>query len=237
MAGGLILPLFKFERPERVLTGVREGGENNMRLDKYLKVSRLIKRRTIANEACDAGRVTVNGKTSYFINGIGYGIDGYCCEEGDKLKEKSDKPVDYTAIAIKGLLFHFKPRNAKVTVDGVTKEYKKVWIAPTMKGRFYGGGMMVAPEQDRFDPEGMVSFAPLYNSGALHTLMIFPSIFKGEHVKHTKQVEVLRGHEITVEFDRPTALQIDGETVLGVTSYTVKTGKTANKKEQAAAEV
>ena len=33
-----------------------------MRLDKYLKVSRLIKRRTIANEACDAGKVLVNGK-------------------------------------------------------------------------------------------------------------------------------------------------------------------------------
>ena len=33
-----------------------------MRLDKFLKVSRLIKRRTIANEACDAGRVIVNGK-------------------------------------------------------------------------------------------------------------------------------------------------------------------------------
>ena len=33
-----------------------------MRLDKYLKVSRLIKRRTIANDACDASRVTVNGK-------------------------------------------------------------------------------------------------------------------------------------------------------------------------------
>ncbi len=33
-----------------------------MRLDKFLKVSRLIKRRTVANEACDAGRVTVNGR-------------------------------------------------------------------------------------------------------------------------------------------------------------------------------
>ena len=33
-----------------------------MRIDKYLKVSRLIKRRTIANDACDAGRVSVNGK-------------------------------------------------------------------------------------------------------------------------------------------------------------------------------
>ncbi len=35
-----------------------------MRLDKYLKVSRIIKRRTIANEACDAGKVEVNGKTA-----------------------------------------------------------------------------------------------------------------------------------------------------------------------------
>lgn len=35
-----------------------------MRLDKYLKVSRLIKRRTVANEACDGGRVTVNGKVA-----------------------------------------------------------------------------------------------------------------------------------------------------------------------------
>ena len=35
-----------------------------MRLDKYLKNSRIIKRRTIANEACDAGRVSVNGKAA-----------------------------------------------------------------------------------------------------------------------------------------------------------------------------
>jgi len=185
----------------------------------------------------DLPTVTVNGKTSYFINGIGYGIDGYCCEMGDKLKAKSDKPVNYTAIAIKGLLFHFRPRNAKVTVDGVTKEYKKVWIAPTMKGRYYGGGMFVTPKQDRFDPEGKVSFGVLHNSGALHTLIIFPSIFQGKHVEHTKQFEVRTGHEITVEFDRPTSLQIDGETVLGVTSYTVKTGKLAKVKETAAAEV
>ena len=35
-----------------------------MRLDKYLKVSRLIKRRTVANEACDNGRISVNGKVA-----------------------------------------------------------------------------------------------------------------------------------------------------------------------------
>lgn len=40
------------------------GKEELMRLDKYLKVSRIIKRRTVANEACDAERVLVNGKTA-----------------------------------------------------------------------------------------------------------------------------------------------------------------------------
>ena len=41
-----------------------------MRLDKFLKVSRLIKRRTVANEACDAARISVNGKpakASYYV--------------------------------------------------------------------------------------------------------------------------------------------------------------------------
>lgn len=44
---------------------MRNAGEKGsfiVRLDKYLKVSRLIKRRTVANEACDAGRILVNGK-------------------------------------------------------------------------------------------------------------------------------------------------------------------------------
>ena len=57
----------------------------------------------------DLPTVTVNGMTKRFLNGIGYGIDGYCCEVGDALRETSDKPINYTSIAIKGLLFHYKP--------------------------------------------------------------------------------------------------------------------------------
>lgn len=168
--------------------------------------------------------VTVNGETAKFLNGVGYGIDGYCCEVGDKLKA-ADKPVNYTSIAIKGLLFHYKPRNATVTVDGVTKKYKKVWIAPAMNGRFYGGGMMPTPAQDRLNPDRKVSVCIFYGSGKLKTLMIFPSLFKGEHIQKTKNVEILTGKEITVTFDKPCALQIDGETILGVSSYTVKSGE------------
>ena len=180
--------------------------------------------------------VTVNGKTYRFINGIGYGIDGYCCEVGDKMQaENPGKKVNYAGIAIKGLLFHFRPTNATVTVDGVAKTYRKVWLAPTMNGRYYGGGMNIAPAQDRLNAERTVSSVVLYGSGKIKTLMVFPSIFEGKHVSHTEMVDIREGHTITVSFDRPTALQIDGETVLGVTEYTV-TAAGAPRKEEAPAE-
>ncbi|MEE1046666.1 MAG: hypothetical protein U0M60_04505, partial [Clostridia bacterium] len=65
------------------------------------------------------------------------------------------------------------------------------------------------------------------------TLMIFPSLFKGEHVKHIKHVDVLTGGEITVEFDRPVALQIDGETIQGVCSYTATAPTTVHTEKVA----
>lgn len=165
--------------------------------------------------------VTVNGKKSYFINGVGFGIDGYCCEKGDELRAQSDAPVNYAGIAIKGLLFHFKPSNAKITVDGETKIYKKVWLAPTMIGKYYGGGMKVAPNQDRLNADKTVSSVVWHGGGKMGTLIKFPKIFTGEHIKFKKNIEIRSGHEITVEFDKPQALQIDGETVSGVTSYSV----------------
>ncbi len=167
--------------------------------------------------------VTVKGKSYKFLNGIGYGIDGWCCEIGDQLKAKG-KAVNYTNIAIKGLIYAYKPRNATVNVDGKEFNLKKVWIAPTMNGRFYGGGMMPTPDQDRLG-DGRVTFMSFYGSNKLKTLMIFPSLFKGEHVKHTECITVVKGDTVTVTFDRPCALQIDGETILDVTTYTVNSGR------------
>ena len=165
----------------------------------------------------DLPTTTIQGTSRLFINGVGYGIDGYCCEEGDKLRAKSDKPVNYAGIAIKGLLFHYKPTNATVTVDGTVHTFTKVWLAPIMHGRYYGGGMIAVPTQDRMNPEHKLSVLVWHDSGKIPTLAAFPGIFKGEHVKHTKNITILTGNEITVEFDRAVAAQIDGETVLNVT--------------------
>lgn len=168
--------------------------------------------------------VYINGKQYRFLNGVGFGIDGYCCEVGDKLRRTSHKPVNYTMIAIKGLLFHYKPTRARVTVDGVTHLYNGVWIAPTMNGRFYGGGMMPTPDQARNREDGKLSVLVMHSGGRLRTLLLFPSIFKGTHVRNRRLVQVRSGHEITVRFDRPVSLQIDGETVLNVTEYKAVSG-------------
>ena len=170
----------------------------------------------------DLPTVTVDGREYCFINGVGYGIDGYCCEVGDKQRAEGKTKINYTTIAIMGLLFQYNPTKATVTVDGQTYEFDKVWIAPTMNGRFYGGGMMPTPNQDRFRKDGKLSLLIFHGSGKLRTLTIFPSLFEGKHVKHTKYISILEGDEITVKFDRPVSLQIDGETHLEVTEYSAK---------------
>lgn len=182
----------------------------------------------------DLPRIYFNGESHTFINGVGYGIDGYVCEEGDRIRRKTGKPINYTGTAVKGLMGAYKQTHATVTVDGRTMEFDHVWMTPTMLGRFFGGGMMCAPGQDRLNPEGTVSLMVMRCRSKLRTLLLFPTIFKGNHVKKTKIVSVYKGHEMTVRFDRPTALQIDGEVFSGVTEYTVRTATAEARLGQAA---
>lgn len=166
--------------------------------------------------------VTVGGVTYKFVNGIGFGIDGYCCEEGDRKRAAGKQDINYSAIAVKGCLFRFKPYGADITVDGETRHYDKVWLAPTMFGKYYGGGMKIAPEQDRNNPQHTVTSVVIHGTGRLKTFIRFTKIFSGEHTKYTDMVDIRTGHEVRVVFDRPCALQIDGETVKNVTEYTVR---------------
>ena len=195
------------------------GSGNDFLRDFDLKVGSAPMR--INDEIKHLPMITVNGKSYRFINGIGYGLDGWCCEIGDELRKTSEKPVSYSAIAIKGLLKAYTPTNATVTVDGVVHKYSKVWIAPTMVGRYYGGGLMPTPHQHRNDRADHVSVGIMHTWGRLRTFLAFPGVSKGKHIKHKKLSAEWQGKHIVVEFDRPVALQIDGETVLGVTKYEV----------------
>ncbi len=169
-------------------------------------------------------KVYIGDKAYSFLNGIGYGIDGYCCQEVNRLKALKKK-ASYTLIALKGFLYAYKPTNAVVTVDGKEYRYKKVWLTPTMLGKYFGGGMMIAPTQDRSNKEGTLTVIVAHSLSKLKILSLFPTIFKGTHIKYKKYIDVHKGHNISVKFDIPTAMQIDGETVTGVSEYTVKTQK------------
>lgn len=200
-------------------TGTGNDFINDIRKNKDEVIERVLLNQYLTN----LPKVIVNGEERYFINDVGFGIDGYCTEEGDRQHAANpDKAVNYTSIAIKGLLGKYKRPNAKVIIDdGEPMEFKKVWLAPTMKGRYYGGGMMVAPMQDRYKEDDL-SFVVFFGCGKLSTLMKFPKIFTGEHVKYKKVFYSFKvKHHIVVEFDRPTALQIDGETRSNITKYEV----------------
>ena len=169
--------------------------------------------------------VTIKGKSWRFINGVGYGIDGYCCEQGDIQRSKSHRRVNYTTIALKGLLYDYKPQHARVTVDGVEHEFDRVWMAPTMNGRYFGGGMMVTPDQHRLNDDHHVSLMLAHDMSRMRILHLFLYIFGGTHVRYKGEVDIFTGHEISVAYDNPCAMQVDGETVTAVSSYTVRASK------------
>ncbi len=177
-------------------------------------------------------RIHFNGQSMVFINGVGYGIDGFVCEQVSK-RRRQGKHADYTIEALKGLVYAYKRTRATVTVDGETHTYKNVWMTPTMNGRFFGGGMMCAPTQNRLNSKHTVSLMVMRCSSKIRTLILFPSIFKGGHIKAKRVVTVFQGHNIHVIFDKPTALQIDGEVFPDVREYTVMTavadGRLTNK--------
>lgn len=161
--------------------------------------------------------ILVNNKEHYFINGIGYGIDGVVCEEADILKEKGKKHINYTLIALKLLLHKFKTYTATITVDGKTETFNNVWLAASMNGRFYGGGMMVAPDQDRLS--GGLSLIVMHAKSRIKALWSFRLIFSGKLSSKKKLVSVFKGKNIEVNFNRGCALQIDGEVIKNVTNY------------------
>lgn len=166
--------------------------------------------------------VEVNGIKRKFINGIGCGLDGYCCAEGDRIRKKSnDKPVNYTYVALKGLLYDFTRGNALVTIDGITKEYKDVWMVPVMNGRYYGGGMKCAPNQNRLNDKNEVCAIIVHSKSRLKLLLAFTTIYFGGHVHFKSIVTEVKGSNIEVEFDTMYEMQVDGETIEDVKEYKV----------------
>ena len=172
--------------------------------------------------------VEVDGETRLFINGVGMGIDGAVCDGVEQYKKKTGKKANYTAIALKLLAYKYKRPSATVVVDGVEHRFTDVWMASAMHGRFFGGGMMISPTQDR--RSGKLSLMVMHGGSRPKILTIFPTVFKGKHIKHTEIVEIFECDEVTVTYDIPIAFQADGETRSDMLTYTARSARLVAEK-------
>ncbi|MBE6887331.1 MAG: diacylglycerol kinase family protein [Ruminococcaceae bacterium] len=164
--------------------------------------------------------VTVNGEERRFFNSVSLGLDAQVCLEADRLKSAGRKSVNYAVLAVKCIFTKYKFCDAVVTDgDGNRREFKDVLLAITTKGRYFGGGVKISPNQDRNDPDENMTFIIAHNLPAWKALIVFASIVIGKHFSFRKNVTVIEGKEFTVEFSQPTPIQIDGETVVGQSKY------------------
>lgn len=175
----------------------------------------------------------VNEKKHRFVNNVGLGIEGYACAVAESLREKSKK-ANYAVIAAKGLLYAYSPISATITIDETEYHFKHTWLASSMNGRFFGGGLMCAPDQNRLNKEKKITFVLANTRSRLSLIPVFLGIFSGKHVKYKKIVHVFSCHEVCVQFDKPTSLQIDGEVFLNVKEYRIEAtaSSTSSLKEE-----
>lgn len=179
--------------------------------------------------------VEIDGEKRLFINGVGMGIDGAVCDGVEKYKAKTGKKANYTKVALEMLLYKYKRPSATVVVDGEEHHFTDIWMVSAMHGRFFGGGMMVAPTQDR--GTGRLSVMVMHGGSRPRILTIFPTIFKGNHIKYKDIVEIFECDEVTVRFDSPVAFQADGETKSDMLTYTAHSANAVKRKDEAEAAV
>lgn len=162
----------------------------------------------------DLPKVTINGEESLFLNGTGMGVDAYVCHlVNTSTKKKS--AANYFKNALKAFLT-YKPSEATVTIDGVSKIYKKVWFVLAANSVYMGGGMKFSPSSIREDD--LLEFMIIHRVPRFILVLIFPTIYFGKHIWFKRWVTIIQGKTMDVTYGKVSFLQKDGESVNHVQS-------------------
>ncbi len=175
------------------------------------------KPREIARYLHHLPKVTVNGKDSLFVNAVGYGADGAAIEMKTK-KVKGNVKREL----MKNILFRSKPYKAEVEIDGEKIIYHDVWMAPMMFGRFECSGMQPATDQKRLHKEHQLTLAVVHGKNRLKAAAAVRAMYKGKKVCDKSVLVLHRGKRMTVAFDKPATLHMDGEVIPSVHRYDIE---------------
>jgi YegS/Rv2252/BmrU family lipid kinase len=154
----------------------------------------------------DLPMLNVFGKDKHFINGVGIGFDGDVAIKVNASKLKNT--FSYLTTSIKTIL-SFETFNIKVDIDGEEMVFEDVWLVAIQNGKYFGGGMKIAPKASLTD--GKLDVCIVHSIKKLRFLSLLPSVFSGNHLKHDKYVFYKQGSTINVDLDRSKYGQIDGD--------------------------
>ena len=143
------------------------------------------------------------------INVCAMGIDGPILLDTEKIKRFIPGPAAYLVSTIKSLL-RYKARKVEIIIDQHSIQRNTLLIAAG-NGRYFGGGMKITPFAEIDDQ--LIDVCIVNNVSKVKLLSVFPSIFKGEHLK-VKEVEYFKCSEISVNsLDQSLLLNVDGNIV------------------------
>lgn len=157
----------------------------------------------------------------YFLNGAGAGLDGFIGHLVNHSKYKKNK-LNYFRHAFEGFA-KFKPISAHVTVDGQSFREEKLWFASMMNSPYFGGGMKIAPQAHR--QQDNLHLVMVKDIPKWLLIIIFPTIYLGWHTIFKKYVKIIEGQSISITFDKPTYLQIDGDVEYPIENFQVHAAK------------
>lgn len=151
----------------------------------------------------------------YFLSSMGMGIDA------DVTAEVNDSPLKAAFNKVKlGKLAYlytffksiatYKFPNMKITIDGISKEYKKVWIVNIANQKYFGGGIPISPNA-RMD-NGVFHVLIVHSYSRLRIFFMFFSIIWAGHI-NLKNCDYLTGQLIRIEADMNKVIHADGEIV------------------------
>ncbi len=154
-------------------------------------------------KAIDVGRV--NGH--HFLNISSIGFDSHTVITTNKIKKRINGMLAYI-IGVLLTLIKYKKEKADLIIDD--KEYKRnLMLLAVGNGNTYGGGMELLPMAVIDD--GYFHICVVRDVSNLKLLFLFPSIFKGTHLKHTKYVEIFKANKLIYKNKKEIKLNIDGE--------------------------
>jgi YegS/Rv2252/BmrU family lipid kinase len=146
-------------------------------------------------------------KQRYFVNSAGIGFDATVVRTTEKIPKCLGGTVPYLTGLVLSLLGY---RNKPVTfkIGDKAAENTKVLSMVVANGRYFGGGMQIAPEA-RLD-DGKFDIVVVGDFGKIELLKVFPRVYKGAHLTYPK-VRLEKDTRITIESPQKFLLHADGE--------------------------